>query len=93
MPTHGEMIDEISREPPEPFAKERLIDAIVERCGRARPINIQSLGIDIADCCVNLKSNSRARSLIEYLVDLNKGLTINYPKNLEIISSKIITHT
>jgi len=35
MPTHGEMIDEISREPPEPFAKERLIDAIVEQQPRA----------------------------------------------------------
>jgi len=73
MPTHGEMIDEISRELSEPFTKEQLIDAIVARYGHVRSINIQSLGTDITGCCVNLKSHSSLPGLPLILVCLGRG--------------------
>lgn len=73
MPIHGEMIDEISKELPQPFTRKQLIDAIVERYGHIRPINIQSLGTDIAGCCVNLRSHSSLPGLPLILVSLGRG--------------------
>jgi hypothetical protein len=73
MPTHGDMIDEISRELSEPFTREQLIEAIVEKYGHVRSINIQSLGTDIAGCCVNLKSHRSLPGLPLFLVSLGRG--------------------
>lgn len=78
IPTHGEMIDDVSKELPEPFTKRELIDAIVRRYGSTRSINIQSLGTDIAGCCVNLKSHEHLPDLPLILVSLGLGLYRRY---------------
>ena len=73
MPTHSEMINEISRDLSEPFTRDQLINAIVERYGHVRSINIQSLGTDITGCCVNLKSHRSLPGLPLILVSLGRG--------------------
>jgi len=73
MPTHGEMIDEISRELSEPFTRKQLIDAIIAKYKKMRTINNDSLGTDIAGCCVNLKSHSSLPNLPLILVSLGRG--------------------
>lgn len=57
MPTHGEMIDNISRQFREPFTVEELANAIVRKYGSVRRIDRRSLKTDILGCCVNLKSH------------------------------------
>lgn len=62
MPTHGQMIDEVSKELSEPFTVKQLADAIIKRYKSIRNINRESLKTDILGCCVNLKSH---RSLMD----------------------------
>ena len=73
MPTHGEMIDEISRRLPKSFTRKQLINAIIEKYGRVRAINIDSLSTDISGCCVNLTSHGSLPSLPLILVSLGQG--------------------
>lgn len=81
MSTHGEMICEVSKELSEPFTREKLIDAIIERYGSIRDIERDSLGTDIAGCCVNLKSHRSLPDLPLCLVQLRRGTYRRY--NLE----------
>jgi len=67
------MIDEIYRELPEPFTRKQLIDAIIAKYEKMRTINTDSLGTDIAGCCVNLKSHSSLPDLPLILVSLGRG--------------------
>jgi cytochrome c-type biogenesis protein CcmH/NrfF len=78
MPTHGEMINEVSRELPEPFTKKQLTDAIIEKYGNIRSIDPNSLGTDISGCCVNLKTHYHLPNLPLILVSLGGGLYRRY---------------
>lgn len=73
MITHGEMIDKISRVLSEPFTRKQLIEEIKKKYGKSRTINAESLGTDIAGCCVNLKSHQSLPDLPLILVSIGRG--------------------
>jgi len=72
------MIDSISKTLSQPFTKKQLINAIKEKYGKMRRINVDSLGTDIAGCCVNLKSHRSLPDLPLILVSLGRGTYRRY---------------
>jgi len=70
MPSHGEMIEEISKELSEPFTVKELADAIIKRYGSVRHIDRSSLKTDILGCCVNMKSHDSLPDLPLILISL-----------------------
>ncbi|MFQ6127077.1 MAG: hypothetical protein ACE5R6_21075 [Candidatus Heimdallarchaeota archaeon] len=70
MPTHGEMIDKVSKELSEPFSMKVLVDTIIKRYGSIRQIIRESLKTDIRGCCVNLKSHRSLSDLPLILLNL-----------------------
>ena len=71
--THAEMIDEVTRELKEPFTRKQIIEAILKRYSQTRPINVDSLGVDISGCCVNLRSRKHLPGLPKLLVAIGRG--------------------
>ena len=73
-PTHAEMIDAVTRELKEPFTRKQIIDEVIKKFSTKRPINIDSLGTDIAGCCVNLRSHKHLPDLPYLLVAIDRGV-------------------
>jgi len=71
--THAEMISEVIKELREPFTTKEIVDAVVRKYSRIRPINRQSLGTDIAGCCANLRSHRHLPDLPVFLVSVGRG--------------------
>lgn len=71
--THAEMIDEVTKELKDPFTRKQIIEAIVKRYSQIRPINKDSLGVDISGCCVNLRSRRHLPGLPKLLVAIRRG--------------------
>jgi len=72
MPTHGEMIGEVSKELTEPFTMKEFTDAIIKRFMSVRRINRESLKTDILGCCVNMKSHRSLPDLPLILFSLGR---------------------
>lgn len=67
------MIDEVTKELEEPFTRKQIIDTIVKRFSQKRPINRNSVGVDITGCCINLKSRKHLPGLPKLLVAIGRG--------------------
>lgn len=78
MVTHGEMIEKVSRTLAEPFTRRQLIEEIRKKYSKSRAINVESLGTDIAGCCVNLKSHQSLPDLPLILVNIGRGTYRRY---------------
>lgn len=78
MPTHGEMINRVSKQFSGTFSSEELVDEIIKQYGNSRSIDKNSLMTDVAGCCVNLKSHKHLLDLPLCLVQVSRGLYHRY---------------
>jgi hypothetical protein len=76
--THAEMIADVIKDLQEPFTRQQVIKAVVEKYSSVRLIDKESLGTDIAGCCINLKSHDSLPNLPFLLVAVGRGLYRRY---------------
>ena len=72
--THAEMIEDVIEDLPELFTTKQIIDKVVEKYSSVRSIDKNSLGTDIAGCCVNQRSRNSLPDLPKLLFSLDRGL-------------------
>lgn len=72
------MIADVIDELLEPFTTKQIVDAVVKEYSAIRPINEDSLSVDIAGCCVNLRSRHHLPGLPALLVSVSRGLYRRY---------------
>jgi N-glycosylase/DNA lyase/DNA-directed RNA polymerase subunit RPC12/RpoP len=87
VPTHAEMIADIIKDLPEPFTKEQIVEEIMRKYSGVREIDKESLGVDIAGCCVNYKSHKSLPNLPILLFSLGRALYKRYNPKEDIIST------
>ena len=77
-PTHAEMIADVIKELQEPFSTQQIKNAVKRKFSAIRSIDLDSLGTDIAGCCINLKSHNSLPDLPLILKSVRRGWYIRY---------------
>ena len=84
LPTHGKMINKVSSHLSGVFSSKELVDQIFKQYGRTRSINRASLMVDVAGCCINLKSHKRRPDLPLCLVNVSIGVYRRYDSKKDL---------